>query len=165
MHVNSHCDSNYYISNQPQKRIAFSKTLKGRYFDIMGHFFSIYCIYKIFIVSQCKMMHRTVVAKQIFPSPSLSRPPFLPHSLPHSLTLSLSPSLPLSLPLSLSPSSLPLSLPPSLTQSLPLSLPLSLTPSRALNSSPPPLLQSIINIIFDRVGKIGMCLSSHSKLK
>lgn len=33
-----------------QERIAYSKTLKGRYFDILGHFFSIYCIYKIFIV-------------------------------------------------------------------------------------------------------------------
>ena len=29
----------------------FAKTLKGRYFDFVGHFFSIYCIYKIFIVS------------------------------------------------------------------------------------------------------------------
>ena len=33
-----------------QDRIAYSKTLKGRYFDILGHFFSIYCIYKIFMV-------------------------------------------------------------------------------------------------------------------
>ena len=33
-----------------QERIAYSKTLKGRYFDVLGHFFSIYCIYKIFIV-------------------------------------------------------------------------------------------------------------------
>jgi hypothetical protein len=32
-----------------KERIAYSKTLKGRYFDILGHFFSIYCIYKIFI--------------------------------------------------------------------------------------------------------------------
>ena len=30
--------------------MAYSKTLKGRYFDILGHFFSIYCIYKIFMV-------------------------------------------------------------------------------------------------------------------
>lgn len=34
-----------------QERIAASKTLKGRYYDFIGHFFSIYCVYKIFIVS------------------------------------------------------------------------------------------------------------------
>ena len=34
-----------------QERIAYSKTLKGRYFDLVGHFFSVYCVYKIFIVS------------------------------------------------------------------------------------------------------------------
>lgn len=32
-----------------KERIADSKTLKGRYFDLIGHFFSIYCVYKIFI--------------------------------------------------------------------------------------------------------------------
>ena len=31
--------------------MAYSKTLKGRYFNIVGHFFSVYCIYKIFMVS------------------------------------------------------------------------------------------------------------------
>lgn len=35
-----------------QERITDSKTLKGRYFDLVGHFFSIYCVYKIFIVSR-----------------------------------------------------------------------------------------------------------------
>lgn len=34
-----------------KERIAYSKTLKGRYFDLVGHFFSVYCVYKIFIVS------------------------------------------------------------------------------------------------------------------
>ena len=33
--------------------MAYSKTLKGRYFNIVGHFFSVYCIYKIFMVSCC----------------------------------------------------------------------------------------------------------------
>lgn len=32
-----------------KERIAYSKTLKGRYFDLVGHFFSVYCVYKIFI--------------------------------------------------------------------------------------------------------------------
>lgn len=30
-------------------RIAHSKTLLGKYFNIVGHFFSLYCMYKIFI--------------------------------------------------------------------------------------------------------------------
>ncbi|EDV26153.1 uncharacterized protein TRIADDRAFT_23402 [Trichoplax adhaerens] len=30
-------------------RIAYSRTLKGRYFNLMGYFFSLYCIWKIFI--------------------------------------------------------------------------------------------------------------------
>ncbi|KAL5499800.1 hypothetical protein EMCRGX_G011260 [Ephydatia muelleri] len=34
-----------------KERIIYSKTLIGKYFDIVGHFFSIYCIYKIFISS------------------------------------------------------------------------------------------------------------------
>ena len=33
-----------------QARIVQSKTLLGRYFDIVGHFFTLYCVYKIFIV-------------------------------------------------------------------------------------------------------------------
>ena len=39
-----------------QERIAYSKTLKGRYFDLVGHFFSVYCVYKIFIVSEDHVM-------------------------------------------------------------------------------------------------------------
>lgn len=34
-----------------QDRMLYSATLKGIYFDIVGRFFSLYCIYKIFIVS------------------------------------------------------------------------------------------------------------------
>lgn len=32
-----------------QKRVEYSKTFKGRYFHVLGHFFSLYCIWKIFI--------------------------------------------------------------------------------------------------------------------
>ena len=32
-----------------QQRIEYSKTLKGKYFHVLGHFFSLYCIWKIFI--------------------------------------------------------------------------------------------------------------------
>jgi len=32
-----------------QQRIEFSKTFKGKYFHVLGHFFSLYCIWKIFI--------------------------------------------------------------------------------------------------------------------
>ncbi|CAF2483328.1 unnamed protein product [Rotaria sp. Silwood2] len=32
-----------------QKRIEYSKTLKGKYFHVLGHFFSLYCIWKIII--------------------------------------------------------------------------------------------------------------------
>lgn len=34
-----------------KQRMVFSKTLKGRYFDFVGHIFSIYCMWKIFISS------------------------------------------------------------------------------------------------------------------
>ena len=34
-----------------KQRMIFSKTLQGRYFDFMGHIFSIYCLWKIFISS------------------------------------------------------------------------------------------------------------------
>lgn len=34
-----------------KQRLIFSKTLQGRYFDFLGHIFSIYCIWKIFISS------------------------------------------------------------------------------------------------------------------
>lgn len=35
-----------------QQRMEWSKTLKGKYFHFLGYFFSMYCIWKIFIVSQ-----------------------------------------------------------------------------------------------------------------
>ena len=35
-----------------QERQRWSQTLQGRYFNVLGHFFSIYCLYKIFIVSK-----------------------------------------------------------------------------------------------------------------
>lgn len=34
-----------------QERQRWSRTLQGRFFNVMGHFFSIYCLWKIFIVS------------------------------------------------------------------------------------------------------------------
>ena len=34
-----------------KQRMIFSKTLQGRYFNFMGHIFSIYCMWKIFISS------------------------------------------------------------------------------------------------------------------
>lgn len=33
------------------ERIEWSKTWKGKYFNFLGYFFSLYCIWKIFIVS------------------------------------------------------------------------------------------------------------------
>ncbi|CAN7979438.1 unnamed protein product [Ixodes persulcatus] len=33
------------------ERIEWSKTFKGKYFNFIGYFFSLYCIWKIFIVS------------------------------------------------------------------------------------------------------------------
>ena len=33
----------------PQERIEYSKTLKGKYFNIMGYVFSMYCLWKITI--------------------------------------------------------------------------------------------------------------------
>lgn len=32
-----------------QERIEYSKTLKGKFFNIMGHIFSLYCLWKITI--------------------------------------------------------------------------------------------------------------------
>lgn len=32
-----------------QQRIEYSRTLKGKYFNVLGYFFSLYCVWKIFI--------------------------------------------------------------------------------------------------------------------
>lgn len=32
-----------------QQRIEYSKTFKGKYYHVLGHFFSLYCVWKIFI--------------------------------------------------------------------------------------------------------------------
>uniref|UniRef100_A0A1X7U8D0 Abscisic acid G-protein coupled receptor-like domain-containing protein n=1 Tax=Amphimedon queenslandica TaxID=400682 RepID=A0A1X7U8D0_AMPQE len=37
----------YVDLRETKDRVVYSKTLKGRYYDIVGHFFSIYCVYKI----------------------------------------------------------------------------------------------------------------------
>ena len=34
-----------------QERAEWSKTWKGKYFNFLGYFFSMYCMWKIFIVS------------------------------------------------------------------------------------------------------------------
>ena len=34
-----------------QDRKEYLKTLKGKYFNFLGHFFSVYCVWKIFMVS------------------------------------------------------------------------------------------------------------------
>ncbi|XP_014663454.1 PREDICTED: Golgi pH regulator-like [Priapulus caudatus] len=34
-----------------KERIEYSKTLKGRYFNLLGYFFSVYCSYKIFMAT------------------------------------------------------------------------------------------------------------------
>lgn len=34
-----------------QERQRWSRTVEGKFFNVMGHFFSIYCLWKIFIVS------------------------------------------------------------------------------------------------------------------
>lgn len=33
-----------------QERIEYSKTFQGKYFNFLGYFFSIYCVWKIFMV-------------------------------------------------------------------------------------------------------------------
>lgn len=38
-----------------QQRMEWSRTLKGKYFHFVGYFFSLYCIWKIFIVSAIRM--------------------------------------------------------------------------------------------------------------
>jgi len=34
----------------PKERIEYSKTFQGKYFNFLGYFFSIYCVWKIFMV-------------------------------------------------------------------------------------------------------------------
>lgn len=36
-----------------QERIEYSKTFQGKYFNFLGYFFSIYCVWKIFMVCKC----------------------------------------------------------------------------------------------------------------
>lgn len=45
------CDPKQETGNSKRKkeRIAYSKTFKGKYFNFLGYFFSIYCVWKIFI--------------------------------------------------------------------------------------------------------------------
>ncbi|KAG1679575.1 Golgi pH regulator [Nymphon striatum] len=51
-----------------QERIEWSKTLKGKYFNFMGYFFSMYCIWKIFIVNLCKYgFHIRFLRHEILP--------------------------------------------------------------------------------------------------
>lgn len=33
-----------------EERQRWSQTLQGKYFNVLGHFFSVYCVYKIFMV-------------------------------------------------------------------------------------------------------------------
>lgn len=49
----------------PQERIEYSKTFKGKYFNFLGYFFSIYCVWKIFMVSILVLVVRVEV---IFPA-------------------------------------------------------------------------------------------------
>lgn len=39
-----------------QERERWSATLKGKYFNVIGHFFSLYCVYKIFMVKTIKLL-------------------------------------------------------------------------------------------------------------
>lgn len=38
-----------------EERQRWSQTLQGKYFNVLGHFFSVYCVYKIFMVSDVKL--------------------------------------------------------------------------------------------------------------
>lgn len=38
-------------AREMQARIEWAKTWRGKYFNCLGYFFSIYCLWKIFIVS------------------------------------------------------------------------------------------------------------------
>jgi hypothetical protein len=37
-----------------QDRLVWARTWQGRYFNLLGYFFSLYCTWKIFIVSKIK---------------------------------------------------------------------------------------------------------------
>lgn len=43
------------------ERMEWSQTWKGRYFDFLGHFFSLYCVWKIFIVSSTHVIYNVYV--------------------------------------------------------------------------------------------------------
>lgn len=43
----------HYLRNM-QERQKWAKTLQGKYFNVLGHFFSLYCLWKILIVSFAK---------------------------------------------------------------------------------------------------------------
>ncbi|XP_015419750.1 PREDICTED: Golgi pH regulator A [Myotis davidii] len=47
-----------------KERIEYSKTFKGKYFNFLGYFFSIYCVWKIFMVS---ILFSPVRVQVIFP--------------------------------------------------------------------------------------------------
>ena len=38
--------------NHTLDKIHYTKTLQGKYFNLLGYFFSIYCVWKIFMVSE-----------------------------------------------------------------------------------------------------------------
>jgi len=38
------------------ERMAWSKTWRGKYFNVLGYFFSCYCLWKIFIVSTFEIL-------------------------------------------------------------------------------------------------------------
>ena len=65
-----------------QQRIEYSKTLKGKYFHVLGHFFSLYCVWKILIsfiniifnrVGKGKIINENIIDRlmNIFLSPYL----------------------------------------------------------------------------------------------
>ena len=51
-----------------QKRLEYSRTFKGRYFHVLGHFFSLYCIWKIFISFVNIVFNRVGKGKIIYES-------------------------------------------------------------------------------------------------
>ena len=45
-----------------RERLEWAATWKGKYFNFLGYFFSIYCMWKIFIVSIAKFIARCIMA-------------------------------------------------------------------------------------------------------